>query len=207
VIPRIDGLIRVGYAEAASQVFEYRHPDGWSSEGEFMADSRKRKLALVSLGGLVVLFEAIQLVPYGRAHSNPPVKAEPQWNSPRTQELFYRTCGDCHSNKTVWPWYSNVAPTSWLVQRDVDKGRRHMNVSEWKGKNLGMEAAGQIQDGKMPLPPYLLLHPEARLSAAEKAELIDGVMASLGMGEGGGDKGGKDDDNEGPDDHGGRRKD
>ncbi|MCC6129141.1 MAG: heme-binding domain-containing protein [Acidobacteria bacterium] len=149
-----------------------------------MASTNRRKPLLVLLAVAGGLFVLIQAVPYGRAHTNPPVTAEPAWNSPRTQELFYRACGDCHSNKTVWPWYSNVAPASWLVQRDVDKGRRHMNVSQWKaGKNYGLEAAGLIDEGKMPLPPYLLLHPEARLTPAEKQELMDGVMASLGMGE------------------------
>ena len=83
--------------------------------------------------GLVVLgiFALIQAVPYGRSHTNPPVTAEAPWDSARTRELAVRACYDCHSNETTWPWYSNVAPMSWLVQRDVDEGRGVLNFSEW----------------------------------------------------------------------------
>lgn len=83
------------------------------------------------LGGTVLVLAAIQLVPYGRDHLNPPVTGEPAWDSPRTQELFSRACKDCHSNNTVWPWYSNVAPASWLAALDVSVGRKKFNVSEW----------------------------------------------------------------------------
>ena len=62
----------------------------------------------------------IQLIPFGRVHTNPPKAGEPAWNSPSTRELVRRTCFDCHSNETTWPWYSNVAPASWLLQRDVN---------------------------------------------------------------------------------------
>ncbi len=81
--------------------------------------------------GIVVgLLLLIQLVPYGRDHSNPPVTGTPQWDSPRTEALFSDACGACHSNLTTWPWDSNVAPASWLIQRDVDEGRAILNVSE-----------------------------------------------------------------------------
>jgi hypothetical protein len=75
------------------------------------------------LGGLVALLVAIQLVPYGRAHRNPPVGAEPAWDSPRTRDLAERACFACHGNTTTWPWYSTIAPVSWYVQRDVNEGR------------------------------------------------------------------------------------
>ena len=71
----------------------------------------------------VVLLGLIQLVPYGRDHTNPPVTQEVKWDSPRTRELAVGACYDCHSNLTEWPWYSNVAPISWLTQKDVDEGR------------------------------------------------------------------------------------
>ena len=71
---------------------------------------------------------AIQLVPYGRDHTNPPVLAEPAWDAPRTRELFFQACKDCHSNETVWPGYASLAPMSWLVQHDVEEGREHFNV-------------------------------------------------------------------------------
>ncbi len=95
------------------------------------------------LGGAIVLLILIQLVPYGRDHSNPPVTGEPVWNSERTQELFSRSCRDCHSNETVWPWYTHIAPASCYPQFDVEHGREKFNVSEWgrPGKNEGDEAA------------------------------------------------------------------
>ena len=73
----------------------------------------------------------IQLIPFGRTHLNPPQTKEPSWNSPDTRALFRRACFDCHSNQTVWPWYSHVAPVSWLLQRDVNGGRSHLNFTEW----------------------------------------------------------------------------
>jgi hypothetical protein len=74
--------------------------------------------------GAVILLVGIQVIPYGRSHTNPPVTGEPAWDSPKTRELAVRACYDCHSNQTVWPWYSHIAPISWLVQQDVDEGRR-----------------------------------------------------------------------------------
>jgi hypothetical protein len=127
------------------------------------------------------LFIIIQLIPYGRAHSNPPVRIEPQWDNPQTRELAKRACFDCHSNETAWPWYSNVAPMSWLVQRDVEEGRSKMNFSEWdRPQKEAHEAAEQVQKGKMPLWFYVPLHPQANLSAEEKQILIQGLQASTG---------------------------
>ena len=128
------------------------------------------------------LFLAIQLVPYGWRRTNPPVVAEPAWDSSRTRELFLRTCADCHSNRTVWPWYARVAPISWLVVKDVEEGRSHLNVSEWNRPQKDADEAGEeLSEGKMPLPMYLRAHPEARLSAAEKAELVRGLEATFGV--------------------------
>lgn len=146
--------------------------------------TRKRVVRWTGLG-LLAAFLAIQAVPYGRDHANPPIAAEPAWDSPRTRELFLRACGDCHSHETVWPWYSHVAPMSWVVQRDVDDGRRHFNVSAWgPHQRHGDDAADELAAGTMPLPMYLLLHPEARLDPAGKAELIGGLEATFGHGRG-----------------------
>ncbi len=136
-----------------------------------------RRLAL----GLGVAFLLIQAVPYGHRRSNPPVVAEPAWDSAGTRALFFRACADCHSNQTKWPWYSRVAPVSWLVVRDVEQGRGHLNVSEWqRTQKDAREAAEEVQEGNMPLPIYLPAHPEARLAAAEKAALIAGLEATFG---------------------------
>src|SRR6202521_3438809 len=73
----------------------------------------------------------IQLIPFGHTHTNPPTTKEPAWDSPETRALIHRPCFDCHSNETTWPWYSNVAPVSWLLQRDVNGGRSQLNFTEW----------------------------------------------------------------------------
>jgi hypothetical protein len=142
-----------------------------------------RRAILLVVVGLIVLFGLIQLVPYGRSHTNPPVVAEPPWNSPQTRALAVRACFDCHSNETVWPWYSNVAPASWLIQRDVDGGRRRLNWSEWgtTGTRFERESGAEaVLRGSMPLWFYLPLHPAARLTAAEKQELANGLQATFG---------------------------
>ncbi|MBK8430139.1 MAG: heme-binding domain-containing protein [Chloroflexi bacterium] len=132
----------------------------------------KIALIIVVLGAVV-----IQLVPYGRNHINPPVLGEPNWDSPETRELFYRACGDCHTNETVWPWYSNIAPVSWLVQHDVDEGRHELNLSEWGyiANKEADESSEAIEEGEMPMPVYLITHPEARLTEAEKEALMRGL--------------------------------
>ncbi|MHB0871518.1 MAG: heme-binding domain-containing protein [Chloroflexota bacterium] len=137
--------------------------------------------------GLIVALAggaAIQLVPHGRNHTNPPVRAEPAWDSPRTRELAVRACFDCHSNQTVWPWYSQVAPVSWLVQRDVEKGRRELNFSEWGLRQEEAEdASEEVQKGKMPPLIYTLMHSEATLTSSERQELVRGLGATLGADE------------------------
>jgi hypothetical protein len=136
-----------------------------------------RKLALVLLG-LVV---AIQVVPYGRAHDNPPVVSEPAWDSAQTRDTFRRACNNCHSNETEWPWYSHVAPISWWLQRHVSHAREEFNVSRWGvGENEGDEAAENVRSRKMPLRSYLLAHPEARLTDAERAAFAAGLAATFG---------------------------
>lgn len=129
----------------------------------------------------VLVAVLIQLLPYGRSHENPPVAAEPKWNSAETRALFKRACFDCHSNETVWPWYTNIAPMSWLVQNDVEGGREHLNFSEWdRPQRHAKDVAEEVRLGDMPLALYLPLHSEARLTDAEIRALIDGAEKSLG---------------------------
>ena len=142
---------------------------------------KKRRILKPLLLGAVAFAAAIQLVPYGRDHSNPPVTAEPQWDSAATRDLAKRACFDCHSNETVWPWYSHVAPVSWLLQRDVEEGRSKLNFSEWdKPQKEADEAAKEVREGEMPPWFYLPTHPEARLTDAEKQALIAGLEATVG---------------------------
>jgi len=130
--------------------------------------------------GLVALLALAQAVPYGRDHSNPPVTAAPAWDSPQTERLFRTACGDCHSNLTRWPWYTNVAPVSWLVQRDVDEGRSKLNLSELgRGEVEIGEIDEAIRGGGMPPLQYRIIHRDAALSDQEKDALIRGLTASL----------------------------
>lgn len=157
----------------------------------------------ISVGAVAALALAIQLVPYGHDHSNPPVVTQVNWDSQQTRDLFYRACADCHSNETQWPWYSNIAPVSWLVLHDIQEGRQQFNISaptergegseggeEGEGGERGERGGGDdspgglVSSGEMPMPIYLITHPEARLTDEEKQQLIAGLEATFGRGEG-----------------------
>lgn len=98
--------------------------------------------------------------------------------------------------QTRWPWYSHVAPASWMVQEHVDSGRRALNFSEWdRPGEEASEAAEEVLEGEMPPASYLLAHPEARLSAAERAQLARGLVATIG-GVGDADESDDDDDDD-----------
>ena len=140
-----------------------------------------RRRLLATLFGVLALGLVIQAVPYGRQHTNPPVLAEPNWDTPRTRTLVAYACFDCHSNETVWPWYSNIAPISWLVQRDVDQGRRAVNFSEWnRPQKEARESPNTVRKGEMPPWVYTIRSSTARLAAAEKEALATGLAATLG---------------------------
>jgi len=135
----------------------------------------KRKV-LIAAAALVVVLIAIQLVPVDR--SNPPVVAD--FDGPAAVATVLETsCYDCHSHQTTWPWYSRVAPVSWLVAHDVEEARSHLNFSLWgsydgkRQERLAEEIWEEVEDGEMPLAGYLLAHPDARLDEADKATLRD----------------------------------
>jgi len=140
----------------------------------------KKKAILWVLVGLVMLGLLVQLIPLPGRGNNPPITSEPKWDSPQTRALAKRACFDCHSNETVWPWYSYIAPVSWLVYNDTMEGRRRLNFSEWTSSQRGAgEITEKIQEGEMPPAIYLPMHPAARLTAAEKQQLITGFNNSL----------------------------
>lgn len=132
----------------------------------------------MTAGIIFLTFLLIQIIPYGRSHTNPPIVQEPDWDSSQTKELARQACFDCHSNETQWPWYASVAPASWLLQRDVDEARQWMNFSDWQGMKADFMIKA-IEDGRMPPLQYKLLHPDARLTEAEKSQLIEGIKNTL----------------------------
>jgi mono/diheme cytochrome c family protein len=132
--------------------------------------------------GLLAAFLAIQLVPYGRDHTNPAVTGEPTWDAPETRALAKQACFDCHSNETVWPAYASIAPASWLVQHDVKEGRAVLNFSEWsRPQEEAKEASKEVVEGEMPPTAYTLVHAHARLTAADRDRLAQGLARTLGV--------------------------
>ena len=128
----------------------------------------------------IALFVVLQLLPIGRAEANPAVVQEPAWDAPATRALAARACFDCHSSETVWPWYSKIAPASWLLSRDVIEARDVFSFSNWKSGDVSPERAARVvREGEMPPSRYLMLHPEARLTDAEIEALAQGLLQSL----------------------------
>jgi hypothetical protein len=142
----------------------------------------RAKLKIVA--GIVALlltgFTTIQFVPYGHDHNNPSARIEPVWDSPQTRELVVRACYDCHSNETERPWYSNIAPISWIVLDHVEVGRHRLNFSEWDlHQRKADRAVRTINRGSMPPGYFTLLHGDAEFSDVEREELVTGLRATL----------------------------
>jgi hypothetical protein len=140
---------------------------------------------LIVFGIPLALLAVVQVVPYGRDHSNPPAGATPTWDSPGTLALARRACFDCHSNQTHWPWYSNLAPLSWRIQNHVMQGREKLNFSDQQLANEAVgeaaaEAGETVTKREMPPFDYALAHPEARLTPAEELALAAGLDATFG---------------------------
>jgi hypothetical protein len=123
---------------------------------------------------VVAAFLAIQLVPVER--TNPPVETEVP-APPEVRAVLRRACYDCHSHETRWPWYSRVAPASWLIGHDVREGREELNFSTWnrlaskKQVKAMQESWEEVEEGEMPPWFYLPPHPEARLSPEDREVL------------------------------------
>ena len=133
-----------------------------------------KKYGFILLVVVVTTLAILELIP--QKHENPAVSMEPTWNQAETRALAKRACFDCHSNETKWPAYSTHGPIAWVIRRDVQKGRNALNFSEWdRPQNEVQELGEAIASGKMPPRIYLQAHPEARLTAAERAALITGL--------------------------------
>lgn len=138
------------------------------------------RVGWVILTAVATVAALIQFVPYGRDHVNPSVTAEPVWDSPATRALTIRACYDCHSRETAWPWYTDVAPVSWVAMNHVVEGRAVLDFSAWDRPQHELdEIAETIEEGEMPPGYYRLLHAAAQLTATEKRQLIDGLRATI----------------------------
>ena len=134
--------------------------------------------ALFSGGALLAICSVI-VHPFGTVksqRSDKPLLLDARFDS-QVVRILEKSCQNCHSEKTEWPWYSYVSPMSWMIESDVQRGRSHMNLSHWNGyssekqQEILSEMSSLIRNRAMPLPRYLLLHPEAKLSDAEVAYL------------------------------------
>lgn len=135
---------------------------------------QSKLIAKWALAILIIVFIGIQVVPVDRM--NPPVETEVP-ATPQARSILRRACYDCHSNETVWPWYSRVAPVSWLIERDVRKGREELNLSTWNRYTTKQqikklkESWDRVAEGDMPPWFYLPPHPDARLTKDDLAAL------------------------------------
>jgi hypothetical protein len=142
-----------------------------------------KRIKNLILAGLA-LFVVAQLVRF--KHTNPPVTSDVN-APPQVEALLHRACYNCHSNLTKWPWYSQIAPVSWLVYRDVTVGREHMDFSTWnlytsdpkKLANKFKRIKKKVSDGDMPPLYYRPMHPNSHLSAANRQAIVDWAEGEL----------------------------
>lgn len=153
-----------------------------------------RKLLIAVVALLVIA----QVVPFPPA-DNPPLGQEVP-APPAVRTILRVSCYDCHSNETVWPWYSHVIPMKWLVRGHVMEGREHLNFSTWeqytpeRASRRLEDVVEMVQEGKMPLPSYLRLHSDAALSPENQSRIIEwarGLGGTMEENQGGGNSGGE----------------
>jgi len=142
-------------------------------------DLRTHFVRLLLSAPVLLAFASIFVHPFGAVKnqvSTKPLFAGSTIDAPIVG-IIEKSCQNCHSERTEWPWYSYVAPMSWMIENDVRQGRSHMNLSRWDEFNLEEQQqilsklSVMIRNRAMPLPRYLLLHPSARLSDAEIARI------------------------------------
>lgn len=134
------------------------------------------------LGGLALVFLGIQFVPNELPvveTNNPGDIMQSGLVSQDVAALLKKSCYDCHSNESIYPWYSHIAPSSWLVAKDIREGRAELNFSTWDDYDM-MEKLGllddisiQIGEGEMPMGIYLLMHPSSKLDDAQRQLIIE----------------------------------
>jgi hypothetical protein len=147
----------------------------------------KTTILKAGLGGALVIFAGMQL--FNPSHDNPPVTADfmAAAHPPAPVAAALRAaCYDCHSHETIWPFYSRIAPVSWLIASDVTEGRKHLNFSDWSAeparaaKNL--DRINEVIDyHEMPPGKYMRLHPDARLTETQRRAVLDWTEAAAGQ--------------------------
>ena len=142
---------------------------------------RKHVGPLLIAGIALLAISSILIHPFGDVkaqRSDKPLLLDSSFD-PQVVATVEQSCQDCHSEKTKWPWYSYVAPMSWMIENDVQRARSHMNLSRWNGYNqdeqqeILLKMAILVRNRAMPLPRYVLLHPEAKLSDVQAAYLYE----------------------------------
>jgi len=137
-----------------------------------------KKKILIALAVILVLIQFVRI-----DKTNPETVLENDFisvNTPPTEiaEMLKTSCYDCHSNQSVYPWYSNIAPVSWMLKQHINEAREHLNFSEWalydtKDQAHALEeCAKEVEKGKMPLSSYLIIHTESKLSDEQAAKLV-----------------------------------
>jgi Haem-binding domain len=137
-----------------------------------------------AIGALVVaVLASMQLVPVRR--ENPPVELEMPAGA-ELRAVLRRACYDCHSNETRWPWYSRVAPASWMIANDVYHARKRLNFSTWnrygqaERRDERKKADDAVEEGDMPLWLYVPLHPEADLDRRDRRLILEWARSASG---------------------------
>ena len=131
---------------------------------------------------ILLIIVIIQIIPSGRPEvivDNPNDLVLNNHLPDSVKSILKNACYDCHSNETKYPWYAYVAPVSWLVSQDTWMGREHLNFSDWesytkmdKAKQLG-DIGEEVGDGVMPMPIYILMHPEAKLTLRQRELMVE----------------------------------
>lgn len=149
------------------------------------------RVTLVTAGATLALIQIIR-----PSRNSPQPRADHSIHavasmSPAAGSVLQRSCNDCHSNHTVWPWYCHVAPISWLVAHDVHRGRRALNLSNWGGYSpeqraeLLQDMCEEVSQGKMPGNLYAAMHRQARLSVADRQQFCEWTQRLAGGATGG----------------------
>jgi hypothetical protein len=145
-------------------------------------DTSSRRRVFLSITAILViglgLMQVARFIVPEFKIDNPAVTHTVVWDSPETERLWQQSCADCHSNETIYPWYSYIAPVGWLVAHDTHDGRRELNISENHRIELD-EMVEVIQEEEMPPSTYTIMHPQANLSAADQQALIDGLRKTF----------------------------